>query len=138
TTRVLKLAAVFYAAALFLALLPVRAQEPAKLIAASEPALKAGVVVSPPPTRTLSLSTCFERADLHNKEILSAKWNMALSKAGITIAGAIPNPQFQLQEGFGPSFYSEATGQNTMSQWTQQFLTGSKRTKKLDLARATY
>ena len=49
-----------------------------------------------------------------------------------------PNPQCQIQEGFGPSFYSEATGQNEMFQFTQQFLTAGKRTKKLNLSRANY
>ena len=117
---------------------PVTAEDgTANMLAAAAP-LKAGVVASPPPSRTLSLSTCFDRADLHNKEILSAKWNLSMARAGITVAGAIPNPQFQLQEGFGPSFYSEATGQNEMFQLTQQFLTAGKRTKKLDLARANY
>jgi cobalt-zinc-cadmium efflux system outer membrane protein len=108
--------------------------------ASTSPLLKAsvGVVTSPAPTRTLSLATCFERAEHSNKEILSARWNLALGKAGITMAGAIPNPQFQLQEGFGPSFTSILTGQSEMIQWTQQFQTAGKRTKKIELAKANY
>lgn len=99
---------------------------------------KLEVVTSPSPSRTLSLSDCFKQADLYNKEILSAKWNLSMARAGITIAGAIPNPQFQLQEGFGPSFTSLITGQNEMIQLVQQVQTAGKRTKKIELARANY
>jgi len=116
----------------------VSAEEAKERISSASGPLKAGVVVSPPPSRTLSLPTCFQRADVQNKEILSAKWNLAVARAGIRIAGAIPNPQYELQEGFGPSFYSIATGQNVMTQWTQQFITAGKRTKKQQLARANY
>ncbi len=106
--------------------------------AAPSPVLKTGVVVSPPPTRTLSLGACFQRAELYNKEIVSAQWALPLARAGIKMAGAIPNPQFQLQAGFGPSFTSLITGQNQMIQWTQQFLTAGKRSKRIALARANY
>lgn len=102
------------------------------------PQLQTGIVVSPAPVRTLSLKECLERAELNNKEIVSARWNLPIARAQVTIAGAIPNPQFQLQEGFGPSFTSVLTGQNEQFQWTQQFLTAGKRTKKIALAKAQY
>jgi len=137
STRRLSTIAAITLASLLWAPYTVQAQESTNLIAAAAP-LQAGVVTSPPPARTLSLSTCFERAELHNKEIVSAKWNLDLATAAIRIAGAIPNPQILLQEGFGPSFTSEATGQNVMFQCTQQLQTAGKRTKKLDLARANY
>jgi cobalt-zinc-cadmium efflux system outer membrane protein len=137
TSRLSITAGIALTACLWCAPHSVLAQQASKTIAAVEP-LKAGVVTSPPPSRTLSLSECFNRADSHNKEIVSAKWNLSIAKAAIIIAGAIPNPQFQLQEGFGPSFYSVATGQNEMFQWTQEFQTAGKRTKKLELARANY
>jgi outer membrane protein, heavy metal efflux system len=136
TTRVSKIAVIALIACSTWAPYAVHAEDATQAIAAAAPTLKAGVVTSPPPSRTLSLSDCFEKADLHNKEILSAKWNLAIAKAGIRLASAIPNPIFQLQEGFGPSFYSVATGQNVMFQWTEQILTMGKRTKKVDLARA--
>lgn len=100
--------------------------------------LKAAIVTSPAPSRTLSLSRCMDLAESHNKEILSAKWNLAIAKAGVTIAGAIPNPQFQLQEGVGPTFTSMLTGQNEMFGWTQQIQTAGKRSKKIAVAAANY
>jgi cobalt-zinc-cadmium efflux system outer membrane protein len=117
---------------------PVAAEINASPVGSPAPLLKAGVVESPAPSRTLSLSACFDRADLYNKEIVSAKWNLPIAKAGIRIAGAIPNPQFELQEGFGPSFSLLFTGQTEQIGWTQQFLTAGKRSKKMELARANY
>ncbi len=100
--------------------------------------LKAGVVTSPAPERTLSLATCFDKADLYNKELVSAKWNLPIAKAGIKIAGAIPNPQFELQAGFGPSFNELYTGQTQQIGWTQQFQTAAKRRKKIEVAKENY
>jgi outer membrane protein, heavy metal efflux system len=100
--------------------------------------VQSGVVVSPAPTRTLSLASCFDTADKHNKEILSAAWNLTIAKGAITAAGAIPNPQFQLQEGFGPAFTSILTGQSVMVQLTQDVQTAGKRSKKVAVARANF
>lgn len=100
--------------------------------------LQGNIIVSPPPSRTLSLQECFARADRFNKEIVSGQWNMPIAKAGVRIAGAIPNPQFQLQEGFGPSFSYIFDGQNCSIGWVQQFLTAGKRTKKMAVAKANY
>lgn len=116
----------------------VQAQAPQDSLASKIQPLKANIVSSPPPSRTLSLSTCFQLAEQNNKEIISAKWNLSIAKAAIRIAGAIPNPQFQLQEGFGDSFSFLFDGQGEQIGWTQQFLTAGKRSKKLELARANY
>ena len=97
-----------------------------------------GVVVSPPPTRNFSLSACFDKADKNNKEIASARWNLSIAKAGVRIASAIPNPQFQLQTGFGPSFTELFTGQTMLAGLSEEFLTAGKRGKRMDLARANY
>jgi cobalt-zinc-cadmium efflux system outer membrane protein len=98
----------------------------------------AGVVVSPEPSRQFSLAACFNKADNDNREIISAKHNLPIAKAGITIAGAIPNPQFVLQTGFGATFYNLYTGQTKQALWTEQLQTGGKRTKKIDLAKSNY
>ena len=100
--------------------------------------LEAGVVGSPEPTRSFNLSTCFERAELNNKELLSARWNLTIARAQIRSAGAIPNPKFQIQEGFGPAFSRLFTGQTEQAFWTQQIQTAGKRTKKIELALANY
>jgi cobalt-zinc-cadmium efflux system outer membrane protein len=100
--------------------------------------LDGGVVKSPEPTRSISLSTCFDLSDRLNKEITSAKWNLPILKAAITAAGAVPNPQFQLQAGFGDSFRFLFTGQTQQYGLVQQFQTAGKRTKKIEVARANY
>jgi outer membrane protein TolC len=100
--------------------------------------LAGGVIKSPEPTRTLSLYTCFEVSDKFNQEISSAKWNLPILKAAITSASAVPNPQFQLQAGFGDSFNYLFTGQTQQYGLVQQFQTAGKRTKKIEVARANY
>jgi outer membrane protein, heavy metal efflux system len=99
---------------------------------------EAGVVKSPQPTRTVSLSTCFNVSDSFNKEITSAKWNLPILRAAITAAGAVPNPQFQLQAGFGDSFEFLFTGQTQQYGFVQQLQTAGKRTKKIEIARANF
>ncbi len=102
--------------------------------AASDP----GIVTSPPITKSFSLSTCFNFADQNNKDIAVAKHNLAISKAGIRIAGAILNPQLQVQTGFGDSFLFLFTGQTQQAFLTQQIQTAGKRTKKIAVARENY
>jgi len=97
-----------------------------------------GIVTSPTPSRNFSLSVCFDTADRYNKEIVSARWNLPIAKAGIRIARAIPNPFFQLQTGFGPSFTQLFTGQTMLANFTEQFLTAGKRGKRIGLAQANY
>jgi cobalt-zinc-cadmium efflux system outer membrane protein len=97
-----------------------------------------GVVVSPAPSKTISLSVCLDEADRNNKEIKSAVWNLPIAKAGIRAAGAVPNPQFQLQAGFGNSFEFLFTGQTQQYGFTQQLQTAGKRSKKIEVARANY
>jgi cobalt-zinc-cadmium efflux system outer membrane protein len=100
--------------------------------------LKASVIHSPAPSKNFSLSTCFAMADRSNREIIVARRNLKIARAGITIAGAIPNPIFQLQTGFGDTFTQLYTGQTQQAVWTEDFQTAGKRSKKINLAKATY
>jgi cobalt-zinc-cadmium efflux system outer membrane protein len=106
--------------------------------APSRAAPEAGTINSPPPSRTFSLSACFDKADRFNRELLSARWNLPIAEAAIKIAGAIPNPQFELQAGFGPTFRYLYTGQTQQIGWTEELQTAGKRSKKVNLARANY
>ncbi len=96
------------------------------------------MVVSPTPLRTVSLAACFEKAEEYNKDIAVAKGNLPIAQAGIRLASAIPNIQFQLQTGFGPSFTELFTGQTQQIYFGQRFQTAGKRSKQVNLARAHY
>ena len=100
--------------------------------------LDGGIVKSPEPLRTVSLSSCFDLSDSYNREIASAKWSLPIAHAAITAAGAVPNPQFQLQAGFGDSFRYLFTGQTQQYGLVQQLQTAGKRTKKIAVAQANY
>jgi cobalt-zinc-cadmium efflux system outer membrane protein len=91
---------------------------------------------SPAASRNFSLEACFDSAEANNKEIISAKWNLLIAQSGIKIAGAIPNPQLNIQTGFGPSFTQLYTGQTQLLGLTEQFLTAGKRQKRIEVARA--
>ncbi len=104
----------------------------------TSPSLTAGILKNPDPVRTVSLASCFELSDTHNREIASAKWALPIAQAGIRAATAIPNPQFQLQAGFGDSFNYLFTGQTQNFALVQDLQTACKRTKKIDIARANY
>jgi len=106
--------------------------------ASVEALIKGGVVTNPPQIRTLSLAECFNRAEIHNKEIVSAAWNVPLAGAAIKSAGALPNPQFQLLEGWGQYWSLSFGANNPQAQFNQVILTGGKRTKNINLARANY
>ncbi len=93
---------------------------------------------SPAPSRNFSLSASFERAERENKELTVSRKGLPIAAAAIKIAGAIPNPQFQAQLGFGPSFYHLFTGQTQQIGYTQQFQTAAKRSKKVEVAKANY
>ncbi|MDR3615932.1 MAG: TolC family protein [Candidatus Obscuribacterales bacterium] len=97
-----------------------------------------GVVNSPATARSVSLPDCFNLADQHNQEILSASWTLTIARAAIKIASAVPNPQLALQTGFGNSFQYLFDGQTQDFYITQQFQTAGKRSKKMDVARANY
>jgi cobalt-zinc-cadmium efflux system outer membrane protein len=97
-----------------------------------------GNIESPNPLRTASLAACFELSDRNNQELSSAKWNLPIAKAAIKAAAAVPNPQFQLQSGFGPSFTYLFTGQTQSYALLQELQTAGKRTKKIEVARANY
>ncbi len=90
------------------------------------------------PERTLSLKASFEKAYENNKEVIAAKYNVPIAKAGIQIAGAIPNPQFSLLYGFGPAFAVILAGNPQQFGWQEEVLTAGKRSKQLNLARANY
>lgn len=112
---------------------PVKAQEN-PYASPSDPAIIQKIPVS----RTFNLSTCFNIADQNNKDIAVARHNLAISRAGIKIAGAIPNPQLQVQTGFGDTFLYLFTGQTQQAFLTEQLQTAGKRSKKIAVARQTY
>lgn len=95
-------------------------------------------IVSPTPTRTLSLAECFSKADRDNKDIAVARKNLPIARAGIQIASAIPNPLVEVQLGFGPTFTELYTGQTQQVFFTEQLQTAGKRSKKIETARAFY
>jgi cobalt-zinc-cadmium efflux system outer membrane protein len=86
----------------------------------------------------LSLASCFEKADLNNKEIAVAASNISATEAAISIAKAIPNPTYNLAYGFGPAWAYIIAGNNQQFGWTEEIQVAGKRTKKVDVARATY
>jgi cobalt-zinc-cadmium efflux system outer membrane protein len=88
------------------------------------------------PSLRLSLKDAFDRADAKNPALLAAQHNIKISAAGITIAGAIPNPQIGLQYGFGP-LYSQAGNPQQLS-INQTVELGGKRSKRLSVAKSQY
>ncbi|HEY9676672.1 MAG TPA: TolC family protein [Drouetiella sp.] len=84
------------------------------------------------------MATCFSIADQNNLDLFVAKHNLSIAKAGIKIAGAIPNPQLQVQTGFGDSFEYAFTGQTQQAFLTEQIQTAGKRSKKISVARSNY
>jgi cobalt-zinc-cadmium efflux system outer membrane protein len=96
-----------------------------------------GTVQRLPVSKTYNLNACFSIADQHNKDIAVARHNLLISRAGIKIAGALPNPQLQVQTGFGDSFEYLFTGQTQQAFLTEQIQTAGKRSKKLAVARQT-
>ncbi len=88
--------------------------------------------------RSVTLTEAFEKADSYNKEIASARWNLPIAQSAVRAAAANPNPQTNVQTGFGNSFTFLFTGQTQQYGLTQQLQTGGKRSKKIALARANY
>lgn len=89
-----------------------------------------------PSSSSLSLSEALEKADQNNPQLLAARGNLPISRAGIAIAGATPNPQIGFQYGFG-SVYT-AAGNPQQVQLTQTIELGGKRLARLGLAKAQY
>lgn len=87
--------------------------------------------------RRFSLSTCFSKADSDNKEIHLAAANLPVAQANKIIAGALPNPTFSLTYGFGPAWRLVVAGNNQQFGWTEEILVAGKRTKRLNVARAS-
>ncbi len=86
----------------------------------------------------LSLTACFNKADSNNKEIAVAASGMSVTEAGIAIAKAIPNPTYNLAYGFGPAWAYIIGGNNQQFGFTEEIQVAGKRTKKVNVARATY
>jgi outer membrane protein, heavy metal efflux system len=128
------------AMALILALLIAPSVMAATAVSDDRPAASAseGTITSPEPIRSISLPACFAKSDRVNREILAATWNLAIAKANVRIAGAVPNLQLSVQTGFGNSFQYVFDGQTQDYFLTQEFQTAGKRSKKLAVARANY
>ncbi len=90
------------------------------------------------PERTLSQRTAFDKAAEKNKEVIAARYNLPIAKAGIDIAKAIPNPRFSLLYGWGPAFTLIIAGNPQQFGWQQDIQTAGKRSKQIHLARANY
>lgn len=90
------------------------------------------------PQRTLSLRTCFERAFANNREIASARYTLPIAKAAIRIAGAVPNPQFSLQYGYGQMWRLIITGNPQQFGWMSDIQLAGKRSKQINVERANY
>jgi cobalt-zinc-cadmium efflux system outer membrane protein len=88
------------------------------------------------PQRSLSLRDCFDRANMFNKEILVAEASLPVAQAGVTIAGAIPNPIFNSTYGFGPAWEYIAAGNNQQVGWSEELQVLGKRSKKIAVAKA--
>lgn len=90
----------------------------------------------PTPPLRLSLKEAFEKADTKNPQLLAAQHNIRISAAGITIAGAIPNPQIGVEYGFG-SVYSQGGNPQQLS-LNQTIEMGGKRSKRISVAKTQY
>ncbi len=90
------------------------------------------------PSRTVSLKASFDQAFNNNKEVIAAKYNVDISKAAIRIAGAVPNPRFNLQYGWGPAFEIIIAGNPQQFGFQNQLRTGGTRTKLINFARANF
>ena len=85
-----------------------------------------------------SLTACFNRANVNNKEIALAESNLPISQAAVVIAKAIPNPTFNMIYGFGPAWAYIIAGNNQQIGWNEEIQVAGKRTKKTNLAHSNY
>ncbi len=88
------------------------------------------------PRRKLRLRDCFDRANTNNKEVLVAETRLPAAQAGVTIAGAIPNPIFNSTYGFGPAWEYIAAGNNQQVGWSEELQVLGRRSKKIAVAKA--
>jgi outer membrane protein, heavy metal efflux system len=88
--------------------------------------------------KRFSLNACFDRAGNDNKEILVAAAALPLAQAAITIAKALPNPTYSVVYGFGPAWSYIVAGNNQQFGFTEEILVAGKRTKRTNVAKATY
>ena len=88
--------------------------------------------------KRFALGACFDRAGNDNKEILVAEAAIPFAQAAITIAKALPNPTYSIVYGFGPAWSYIVAGNNQQFGFTEEFLVAGKRTKRTNVAKATY
>jgi cobalt-zinc-cadmium efflux system outer membrane protein len=86
----------------------------------------------------LTLNDAFRLADQNNLELQAAQKNLPLAAAGITSAGALPNPNFELSYGFGQPYYQSVSGGTQQFGLNQTLLLGGKRKARVNLANAQY
>lgn len=87
---------------------------------------------------SLSLARSFDTATTQNPQMLVATQNLAIAAAQIKTAGAVPNPQFALQYGWGPPYTNTIAGNTQQVGINQLVEMGGKRGARLKLARANY
>jgi len=90
------------------------------------------------PHRAFSLRACFDKADTGNKEILVATSSLPIAAAAIVIAKAIPNPTYSMMYGFSNSYQFIIAGNGQQVGWSEEIQVAGRRTKKSNLAHATY
>jgi outer membrane protein, heavy metal efflux system len=91
-----------------------------------------------PVHRSFSLSTCFDKADTDNKEILVAVTNLSIAQAAVVIAKAIPNPTFSMLYGWGPAWAYVIGGNGQQFGWSEEIQVAGRRTKKTNVAQSSY
>jgi cobalt-zinc-cadmium efflux system outer membrane protein len=95
-------------------------------------------IASTTQNRMLSLNASFNRAVEFNKEAIAAKTNVDFARSGIKVAGALPNPRFNLQYGWGPAFQVIIAGNPQQFGFQNQIRTAGTRTKLVEFAQASY
>ncbi len=84
----------------------------------------------------LSLEEAFQRAEARNPQLLAALRNLNISYAGITIAGARPNPQVSAQFGVGNIYTVSSNPQQFGISQTLEL--AGKRSKRISVAKSQY
>jgi cobalt-zinc-cadmium efflux system outer membrane protein len=134
----------YWLVALWLLMVPfnscTRVNAAAETNGAVDPQIRDQSSATPEPSlgRALALVNCFSQADQNNKEIKLAAANLPVAEAAKVIAAALPNPTYSLTYGFGPAWQYVAAGNNQQFGWTEEVLVAGKRTKRINVARATY
>jgi len=82
----------------------------------------------------LNLSQALERADQQNTQLAAARRSLAVSQAGVTIAGFSPNPQIAVTYGFGNAY--TIAGNPQQIGLAQTIELGGKRDARIALAQS--